>query len=95
MRYLTERGYNVITLDQAVEALRTGVVPHDSVVLTIDDGFYGVYSQAAPILQSYDFPATLYLTSYYFNREGPIYSLAVKYMFWSSGKATEMICTSG
>ena len=87
MRYLKERGYNVITLDQAVEALRTGTVPHDAVVLTIDDGFYGVYSQAAPILQHYDFPATLYLTSYYFNREGPIYSLAVKYMFWSSDKA--------
>ncbi len=84
MRYLKEKGYYVITLDQAVEALRTGIVPHDAVVLTIDDGFYGVYSQAAPILQFYDFPATLYLTSYYFNRQGPIYSLAVKYMFWSS-----------
>jgi peptidoglycan/xylan/chitin deacetylase (PgdA/CDA1 family) len=84
MRYLKEKGYSVITLDQAVEALRTGTVPHDAVVLTIDDGFYGVYSQAAPILQSHGFPATLYLTSYYFDRDGPIFSLAVKYMFWSA-----------
>ena len=78
MRYLKENGYTVITLDQAVQALRAGTVPRDAVVLTIDDGFYGVYSRAAPILRFYDFPATLYLTSYYFNRDSPIYSLAVK-----------------
>jgi peptidoglycan/xylan/chitin deacetylase (PgdA/CDA1 family) len=84
MRYLKTRGYNVISLDQAIEALRAGIVPDDAVVLTIDDGFYGVFAEAAPILQSYNFPATLYLTSYYFDQDCPIYSLAVKYMFWST-----------
>lgn len=84
MRFLKEAGYKVISLDQAIEGLSAGTVPDDAVVLTIDDGFYGVYSRAAPILQRYDFPATLYLTSYYFDRNSPIYSLAVKYMFWCS-----------
>jgi peptidoglycan/xylan/chitin deacetylase (PgdA/CDA1 family) len=95
MGYLKEKGYNVISLDQAVAALRAGTVPHDAVVLTIDDGFYGVYSRAAPILQFHGFPATLYLTSYYFDREGPIFSLAVKYMFWSADIMTVDLSTLG
>jgi peptidoglycan/xylan/chitin deacetylase (PgdA/CDA1 family) len=95
MCYLKEKGYNVITLDKAVEALRTGAIPDDAVVLTIDDGFYGVYAKAAPALLHYGFPATLYLTSYYFDRDCPIFSLAVKYMFWSAEGADSDLTALG
>lgn len=84
MRHLKEAGYNLITLDQATKGLQAGTLPYNAVVLTIDDGFHGVYSKAAPILKGYGFPATLYLTSYYFDRNCPIFSLAVKYMFWAT-----------
>jgi peptidoglycan/xylan/chitin deacetylase (PgdA/CDA1 family) len=84
MRHLKEASYNLITLDQATKGLQAGTLPDNAVVLTIDDGFYGVFSKAAPILKGYGFPATLYLTSYYFDRNSPIFSLAVKYMFWAT-----------
>ena len=40
--------------------------------------------KAAPILKEYKFPSTLYLTSYFFDKHCPVFTLAVGYMFWKS-----------
>lgn len=84
LKYLKRYNYQVITLDQAYVALQSKQLPDDSVVLTIDDGFYGVHKLAAPMLKQFNFPATLYLTSYYFDRNEPIFTLSVDYMFWKA-----------
>lgn len=86
MKYLTENGYNVISLEEAYIAATTNKIEDNSVVITIDDGFYSTYSEALPILKKYNLPSTLYLTSYYFDRNCPIFTLAVNYMFWNSKK---------
>ena len=84
MKYLRDNHYNVISLEEAFISAKSGTIADDSVVITIDDGFYSVYSSALPILKKYDLPSTLYLTSYYFDRDCPIFTLAVNYMFWNS-----------
>src|SRR6185295_5721806 len=84
MRYLASRGYPVLSLQQAMAALDRGPLASNAVVITIDDGFYSVAAKAAPILKSYDFPATLYVTSYYAIKKTPIFRLAVQYMFWKA-----------
>lgn len=84
MKYLRDNKYNVISLEDAYTAAKSGNIADDSVVITLDDGFYSVYACALPIFKKYDLPSTLYLTSYYFDRNCPIFTLAVNYMFWNS-----------
>ena len=51
-------------------------------VITFDDGTYDFYKQAWPLLQRYNFPATVYQTTYYSDRQMPIFNLMCSYMLW-------------
>ena len=84
LNYLKRKGYRVIGLDEADQELSNGVKANNRVVITIDDGFVSVLKKAAPILKQYDFPSTLYLTSYYFDKNCPVFTLAVGYMLWKT-----------
>src|SRR6476620_3924681 len=58
---LRRRRFNVISLDEAVSALRGDTkAPPDSVVITIDDGWYSTYAQMLPALKRHGMPATIY-----------------------------------
>lgn len=63
MRYLTEQGYRVISLEELFRALNTGELLQRSVVLTFDDGFADNFHHAYPVLCRYAFPATIFLTA--------------------------------
>ncbi len=64
MRYLHRFGYNVISLDRALAALRGDAdVPPRTVVLTFDDGYENFYEYAYPELARHGFPAMVYLLS--------------------------------
>ena len=74
-------GMRVATLDESVEQLYRGVLPKDTVVITVDDGFHSTHSLAAPLLLKYNYPATVYVTSYYVEQAAPIFRLVIQYMF--------------
>lgn len=62
MEFLKNNGYSVITLDNLFDFLDyKNQIPRKSVVITIDDGWRGVYEIAYPILKKYGFPATLFV----------------------------------
>ena len=62
MKFLKDNGYTVITLDDLFDFLEyRDPLPRKSVVITIDDGWQGVYDVAYPILKKYNFPATLFV----------------------------------
>ena len=77
LHYLQTRGYRVQRLGDAFECIRNDAIAADTVVLTIDDGFYSVFSRAVPLLREFDVPATLYLTSYYLDEGCPMFTLVV------------------
>lgn len=83
---IMRHGYQVLTLDDAVERMLGSYVESKSVVITIDDGFYSTYKVAAPLLSSFGFASTLYLTTYYVENTAPIPNLVVQYAFWKTGK---------
>src|SRR5204863_10215790 len=87
LRYLAAHGYPILTLEQASRLLGNGGLPPNAVVITIDDGFYGVSKLAAPLLKRHEFPATLYVTSYYALKGTPVFRLAVQYIFWRTKAA--------
>jgi peptidoglycan/xylan/chitin deacetylase (PgdA/CDA1 family) len=62
MRILRKRGLAVISLDEAVERLRAGAIANGETVITFDDGWASDLL-VMPILESYGYPACLYITT--------------------------------
>jgi len=62
MTFLKKHNYNVISLEELVDAITNQkALPHNSVVITFDDGFADNYYHAFPILKRYGFPATIFI----------------------------------
>jgi peptidoglycan/xylan/chitin deacetylase (PgdA/CDA1 family) len=62
MAELDAQGYRTIGLAPAVAAVRQGgPFPDRAFVLTFDDGFQSVYTEAFPVLQRYGMSATVFL----------------------------------
>jgi peptidoglycan/xylan/chitin deacetylase (PgdA/CDA1 family) len=82
LQLLAQEHCNVLPLSEAVQRLRTGTLPARAVTITFDDGFHDFYSVAFPIIESFDFPVTLYLTTYYVEYNRPVFDLMVSYLLW-------------
>jgi peptidoglycan/xylan/chitin deacetylase (PgdA/CDA1 family) len=64
MQYLADHGFHVISLHQAVVAVKNhGGLPSHPIVLTFDDGYADFFTAAVPILQSHGFTATSFVIS--------------------------------
>jgi peptidoglycan/xylan/chitin deacetylase (PgdA/CDA1 family) len=64
MKYLSDRGYVATGLDAALDRIHSqNGVAEKLVVLTFDDGYMDVYTQALEILHRFGFTATVYLPS--------------------------------
>lgn len=60
---ILRKKFDVVSLHQLVEALKTGKLEQNMVAITFDDGFVDNYMNAAPLLEWYRCPATFYLAS--------------------------------
>lgn len=66
MAYLSQSGYEALTLSEAVGLLQGGANHQPlrrPVVITFDDGFQDFYSAAFPVLERFGFNATVFLAS--------------------------------
>jgi len=81
-------GCEVLSLQDALQRLDDGIMPALPVVLTMDDGWYSSYSIGVPIAEKFAYPVTIYVTSYYVEKQCPIFRLAVQYMFWKTNRTT-------
>lgn len=71
MRFLA-RNRNVISMTELLSIIASGnSAPPGSVVITFDDGYRSMFTKAAPILERYHLPATLYLATGYVTRVEP------------------------
>ena len=62
MRYLKDKSFNVIPLDEFVAGIKNRRrFTHNTVVLTIDDGCKNNFIYAYPILKKYGFPIMIFL----------------------------------
>lgn len=82
MDFLARKGYPVLTLDAAVDGIRLRSLPNCATVLTIDDGWYGTYAVMLPELRRYGFQATLYVATYYFEKQTQVFNIAAAYALW-------------
>ena len=63
MRYLADKKYAVIPLEELVHRHEAGEPLGGSVVITFDDGYRDNFVVAFPILKNYNFPATIFVTT--------------------------------
>ncbi len=82
MQLLRDSNCRVLPLDEALVRLENGTLPPRSVVLTFDDGSYDMYALAVPVLREFQFPATVYLTTYYCRNQMPVFDTICSYLIW-------------
>jgi peptidoglycan/xylan/chitin deacetylase (PgdA/CDA1 family) len=82
MALLKSGGYEVLALDDALRLLRAHSLPPKGVVITFDDGFYDFYKHAVPILREFDYPATVFLSTFYCRYNKPVFDVACSYILW-------------
>ncbi len=64
MKFLSEAGYKVVSLNELVNSLSDEkTFSPKTVALTFDDGFQNFYAAAFPVLEQYDFKATVFLVT--------------------------------
>jgi peptidoglycan/xylan/chitin deacetylase (PgdA/CDA1 family) len=91
MRALKNFGAAVLPLGEAVERLYAGDLPDRAVAVTFDDGAYDFYARAFPILQEFDIPSTLYLTTFYTEFNRPVFDTFCSYLIWKGqGRALDL-----
>jgi peptidoglycan/xylan/chitin deacetylase (PgdA/CDA1 family) len=84
MAYLKTHGYNVITLDKLIDQKSRHKAQAKEVVITFDDGFENIYTNAYPILKKYGFKATIFVITNYIDKEEFLKESQIKEML-SSG----------
>ena len=89
MKYL-KRYCNVISLTELNNLMTKGKeIPCRTVAITFDDGYKNNFTNAVPILNKYDLPATIFLATKYIDQEIPqwidelynIYKYRTKHLF--------------
>ncbi len=71
MDYLDEHGYHPVTLTELRAYLNgSQPLPDRPVVLTFDDGYADLYTQAFPVLKHHHFKAVAYIVSGFLGRSG-------------------------
>ncbi len=63
LAYIKRKGYRVVFLSELVKMMRTGKLFSNTVCITFDDGYQDNYKNALPLLKSYNFPATIFVTT--------------------------------
>jgi len=81
MAWLKESGYQVLSLQQAIKRVDEST---NNVVITIDDGWAGTYELGKQSISLNNLPMTLYVTSYYINKQGIVINVALAYILWKS-----------
>lgn len=81
------RWFNVVSTRQVVDWLHSGKeLPPHAALITFDDGYLDNYTYAYPILQKYNFPAIIFLTSNHIESDLPFYWDLIAYCFHHTQK---------
>ena len=68
MQWLKDNNYTSLTLEELYNYIKFNTpVPEKSVVITLDDGYVDNYTNAMPIINEFDFDATIFMVSDFIN----------------------------
>lgn len=84
IKTVLDSGYDVITLDEMHERLKSPVKSKPFVVFTLDDGYRDNREHALPLFEKYQIPMTIYIVSDYSSHQGELWWLALEEMIAAS-----------
>jgi len=90
LRLLIARGYRILPLGEALNRLETRSLPDRAVAITVDDGNYDFYAVAYPILQRFGIPVTIYVSTYYVQKQLPVFDVSCSYLLWQGHRAGQL-----
>ena len=71
MKFLSQRNYNVVTLQELVDTIKKGGgFPSKTVAITFDDGYENNYTCVFPLVKKYNIPVTIFVVMDNVGREG-------------------------
>lgn len=82
LELIKRSGCQVLPLAEAVTRLYTNTLPDRSVAITFDDGTQDFYRTAFPLLREYNFPVTVYLSTFYADFNRPVFDVMAAYLLW-------------
>lgn len=83
MQYLAANGYQIVTLDDAVDHLAgTKRLRDRSLAITIDGGYEDAILNVAPVLRQYRFPATFFIAPESIGGERTIKGESIRCLTW-------------
>lgn len=86
LHLLRSRGYNVLGLSEALVRVDNGTLPPRAVVITADDGYLNSPQTLVRACADFDFPLTIYVTTYHSAKQTPIFNVMVQYLLWKTCK---------
>lgn len=88
LRLIERNRCTVLPLAEAIQRLREDSLPPRSIVLTFDDGMFDFHLHVRPMLLRRGWPATVYASTYYLEKELPIFPLLCSYLLWQGKERT-------
>lgn len=88
MKILKRRRIPVIGLGEALAKLKAGEVSDAEAVITFDDGWASNLGIAAPILEAFQFPACIYVTTEHLKAGTEVFNVALYYMLCRTSRTT-------
>lgn len=88
LEILRRNNCDVLPLGDALTRLSRGTLPERAVALTFDDGYFDFMARALPLLERYNYPATVYLATLRCEHNAPIVHLFLSYIFWKQRHLT-------
>ena len=71
LKFLHDNDYTVLTMGEAVERMKSNEnLPEKTAVLTVDDGYKSFKTAAVPLLNQYNYKATIFICTQYVGRSG-------------------------
>jgi peptidoglycan/xylan/chitin deacetylase (PgdA/CDA1 family) len=94
LKLLQDDRWSVISLNQAISDISSGIIKNAPVVITFDDGWKSIGDLAAPLLAQFGMRSTSYITSYYVEKRSDLFNVALYYLFWKTN-CTQLIIQRG